>query len=307
MDSTGLGRKSFCFRKEVVLLRVLKVIIKILSYVTVYGACVWGFIYLIISSAKVSKLVHGAIPQALLFIFAFAFFSYATMWCFEFFGRFFTDKYGEFYSKDRIREIIALSHNRKIKPTRVRDKKQTKDLEQSANIDAEQTIKKKHRTSTGPKVIKVTPPREDYTPKKATAAYKNYTNAANNVPSPPQPIKTHPASSDYNKFKGCVYCLSNPAMPDLYKIGYTSKLKPYKRARDLYKGHSGSGTGVPAPFKVEFYCQCMEPHKAERELHRIMNYARFNHNREFFKCPLHRIEEAFKTYIPNPNEFKRGE
>ncbi|WP_051677200.1 GIY-YIG nuclease family protein [Maridesulfovibrio frigidus] len=106
------------------------------------------------------------------------------------------------------------------------------------------------------------------------------------------------------EYEGCVYCLSNPAMPGLYKVGYT-KHCPHRRAEDLYKGRDGSGTGVPMPFKVEFYFKCMEPFQTEQLLHVKLDACRINRKREYFKVDLHELEQVFYENVPDPFEFNR--
>jgi len=56
-----------------------------------------------------------------------------------------------------------------------------------------------------------------------------------------------------------------------------------RRAEDLYKGGNGSGTGVPMPFKVEFYFRCCDPVYAEQLLHVKLDEYRVNCNREYFR------------------------
>ncbi|WP_319759578.1 GIY-YIG nuclease family protein [Maridesulfovibrio sp.] len=103
------------------------------------------------------------------------------------------------------------------------------------------------------------------------------------------------------EYDGCVYCLSNPAMPGLYKIGYTKRC-PHQRAFDLYKGRNGTGTGVPMPFKVEFYFKCMEAYKTEQLLHKKLAPYRLNTHREFFEIDLQELERVFSDNIPEPCE-----
>lgn len=77
--------------------------------------------------------------------------------------------------------------------------------------------------------------------------------------------------------EGFVYVMSNRSMPNIYKIGCTSR-NPIERANDLYT------TGVPTPFIVE-YCIYIENFQyIEKEIHKsLINY---NFNKEFFKYDL---------------------
>ena len=88
---------------------------------------------------------------------------------------------------------------------------------------------------------------------------------------------------------GCVYILKNPAMPDLIKIGYTTR-RAEDRARELYEG----ALGVPKPFVVVHINDCEEPQELESTVHkRLANY-RINNNREFFKYPADDAYELIK-------------
>lgn len=74
-----------------------------------------------------------------------------------------------------------------------------------------------------------------------------------------------------------VYVLTNPAMPDLVKIGCTSQEDANTRLGQLYT------TGVPVPFKLEFACKVENPGEVERALHRAFAPYRINSRREFFQ------------------------
>ena len=88
--------------------------------------------------------------------------------------------------------------------------------------------------------------------------------------------------------KGYIYCLSNPSFqPDLYKIGYTT-MGLQKRIDALYK------TGVPTKFVINFAKKVRQCREAEREIHTKLKRKRVNPSREFFKCPLQNIKNAFE-------------
>ena len=87
------------------------------------------------------------------------------------------------------------------------------------------------------------------------------------------------------KHRGCVYILSNPSIPNLLKIGYTSKTAR-ERAKEI------DSTGVPTPFHVEYEAFVSNPKKTERKVHEILVDKRENDKREFFKCS---IKEAVST------------
>ena len=83
---------------------------------------------------------------------------------------------------------------------------------------------------------------------------------------------------------GCVYILTNEAMPGLIKIGHTTKTAR-ERADELYQ------TGVPKPFKVAYEFPCDNHEQLEVEMHRKLKQHRVNKNREFFEYPA---EEAYQ-------------
>lgn len=74
-----------------------------------------------------------------------------------------------------------------------------------------------------------------------------------------------------------VYVLSNPAMPGLVKIGYTTAPDANARIGQLYT------TGVPVPFRLEYACRTATPERVERALHEAFGPNRLNPKREFFQ------------------------
>jgi hypothetical protein len=95
-----------------------------------------------------------------------------------------------------------------------------------------------------------------------------------------------PISMNNNVNTGWVYCLSNKAMPGIYKIGKT-KISPEERAKQLYT------TGVPYPFKIEFAKYVTEYHKKEKSFQKILNQYSCNQSREFFEVDIAIIMELF--------------
>jgi hypothetical protein len=92
-----------------------------------------------------------------------------------------------------------------------------------------------------------------------------------------------------------VYILTNPAMPELIKIGYT-KLDPFERAAQVSRG-----TGVPMGYEVEWAYKCYKGERIEREVHKHFKKQRINPTREFFKVTLEEakqvIEQIGKKYV----------
>lgn len=74
-----------------------------------------------------------------------------------------------------------------------------------------------------------------------------------------------------------VYVVTNPAMPGLVKIGYTSQADAKDRIAQLY------GTGVPVPFDLEYAARVDNADKVEEALHTAFAPYRINPKREFFR------------------------
>jgi hypothetical protein len=89
-----------------------------------------------------------------------------------------------------------------------------------------------------------------------------------------------------NICKGWIYCLSNQAMPNIHKIGYTEFLE--KRKTELQK------SGVPYPFHIEFAKNVANPFEKEQKIHEILKKDRLSKNREFFKTNIQDIKNLFE-------------
>lgn len=79
----------------------------------------------------------------------------------------------------------------------------------------------------------------------------------------------------------CVYILSNPTIPGLLKIGYTSRTAE-ERCNEL-SAHSG----VATPYKVVWFIQTTTIESAqslEQHVHLALDQCRYNRTREFFEC-----------------------
>lgn len=90
---------------------------------------------------------------------------------------------------------------------------------------------------------------------------------------------------------GFVYILSNPSMPDLIKVGKTTR-DPTERVKEL-----SSATGVPNPFLL-VYCQPVEDcDAAEKWVHAELERRGYrpNTDREFFKAPVHEAVEILNA------------
>ena len=78
---------------------------------------------------------------------------------------------------------------------------------------------------------------------------------------------------------GFVYVLSNQAMPDIVKIGFSTRLSE-DRAREL------STTSLPYPFEVMYRAATSQPRKVEQAVHRLLVDERVTPNREFFRVSV---------------------
>lgn len=89
--------------------------------------------------------------------------------------------------------------------------------------------------------------------------------------------------------EGYLYCLSNPSMPGILKIGMTERT-PEDRAKELFT------TGVALPFKIEFAKKVKNPKDKEIELHDILDdyIPRVYPRREFFRASPEQVLKFFK-------------
>lgn len=92
-----------------------------------------------------------------------------------------------------------------------------------------------------------------------------------------------------NKEPGYVYILSNPAFrDDIIKIGMTRR-DPSQRASEIYT------TGVPMEFVVVYERRVLNCVVAEMRIHSILEKARINRDREFFRLTLASAKLAFEA------------
>ena len=92
-----------------------------------------------------------------------------------------------------------------------------------------------------------------------------------------------------------VYILSNPAIPEMVKIGYTAK-DPFERAHQISRG-----TGIPLGFEVEWAYKCFKGERIEQEVHKHFKKQRVNTQKEFFRVSLEEakqvIEQIGEKYV----------
>ena len=79
-------------------------------------------------------------------------------------------------------------------------------------------------------------------------------------------------------YAGYVYVATNPAMPDIVKIGSTTQNDPQSRITSLFT------TSVPAPFELEYAAAISDdPARVEQALHQAFGPQRVHPKREFFE------------------------
>jgi len=75
--------------------------------------------------------------------------------------------------------------------------------------------------------------------------------------------------------KGWVYIISNQAMPDVVKVGFSTK-DPDLRASEL------KHTGAPHPYVVDYEVLVEQPRVVEQQVHRELS--EYREGREWFRC-----------------------
>ena len=114
---------------------------------------------------------------------------------------------------------------------------------------------------------------------------------------------------------GFVYIMSNEAFKEgLLKIGMSSSDPTEFRSHDLYT------TGVPSPFKVEYFAFVNDHERIEKIIHKRLEHKRPNYQREFFSCTvaeaiiliresasIHYEKVLYKSHEEVENERKRQE
>jgi rubrerythrin len=99
---------------------------------------------------------------------------------------------------------------------------------------------------------------------------------------------------------GYVYILSNPAIPGLLKIGFTTHAVE-NRAAEL-----SASTAVVTPFVVEYWHLTAAADDVERRVHEHFKNHRENKKREFFRVDLdHAIDEINRHLQAPPVKYRR--
>lgn len=93
-----------------------------------------------------------------------------------------------------------------------------------------------------------------------------------------------PAQASTVSPEGYVYVATNPAMPNMVKIGRTTQSDPQTRVSRLFT------TSVPVPFELEYAAAVAgDPIEVERALHDAFAPDRVHPKREFFKIKVEQV------------------
>ena len=87
--------------------------------------------------------------------------------------------------------------------------------------------------------------------------------------------------------RGWVYVMSNKAMPNLIKVGFSTK-DPELRANELGKGN----TGVPHPYNVIYDVLVQNPYQIEQQVHSKLSDK--NEAKEWFRCSASEAVKAIR-------------
>lgn len=93
-----------------------------------------------------------------------------------------------------------------------------------------------------------------------------------------------------------IYALTNPAMPNLVKIGKTESQDPQVRMDQLYN------TSVPLPFELVRAIRVQDEDAVEKKLHAVFSNSRINPKREFFEISLEQVKHMFDLIVSDGSE-----
>ena len=102
------------------------------------------------------------------------------------------------------------------------------------------------------------------------------------------PASVTSSEEDSSDQSGIVYVLTNPAMPQMVKIGKTRRDDVAQRLRELYS------TGVPVPFQCEVARSVEDHQKVEAALHTAFQPYRVNPQREFFEVEVEQVRAVLE-------------
>lgn len=97
---------------------------------------------------------------------------------------------------------------------------------------------------------------------------------------------------------GYVYCLTNPSMPGLVKVGMT-KRDPQERLKEANKHNT---FGPPTPYELKIVKKVKGYKEKEKQIHKLLEkYAeRVSQNYEFFRATLLIVRIVFAMITAKP-------
>ena len=98
-----------------------------------------------------------------------------------------------------------------------------------------------------------------------------------------------------NRPQGWVYVVTNPSLPELVKVGYTTRPDVEARLREFDQA------GLPYPYEVAYKRWVAEPRQLEKRVHQFLTIER--ENKEWFRCSVERAQEAIDHLAPVHTEL----
>lgn len=96
---------------------------------------------------------------------------------------------------------------------------------------------------------------------------------------------------------GFCYILTNTSMPNMIKIGKTTK-DPLERVKEL-----SAPTGIPTPFQVAYHQPCHDIDDVEKRMHEKFDSKRVAGNREFFHVSLFKAATFLDSLVGEASKF----
>ncbi len=106
------------------------------------------------------------------------------------------------------------------------------------------------------------------------------------------PTSTDPGIPRYQELSGSVYVLSNPALPELVKVGYTARCAEV-RASEL------SEAGIPGEWEVTCEIGTNRPKQVMEEAHSRLSHYRHRNEGQFFEVSLRKAARIVKSVAGN--------
>ena len=91
--------------------------------------------------------------------------------------------------------------------------------------------------------------------------------------------------------RGYLYCMSNPSMPGIFKVGMTKRTPEIR----LKEANMSDTWRPPTNYQIEFSIYVKNPLQKEVMLHRVLKryFDRIHDGREFFRAPIEDIRLFF--------------